>query len=167
MTTETKWIVDVLGEVLAPLPADQRGAILEWVKREIATRAIVQYVYEDGPPILRDADGNETGGPQIWKLGEPSPLDENEIVFCMFYWEEERVVAVYSLKQQEIDGQQATFFFRSLVFKPVHVHGPVHHGALVNELGAFLDDAPDTPPDDEEREPESEPEPARAANGGA
>lgn len=148
---EMQSLVEVLDTILAPL-GKAKKRILDWVEREIETHAIVQYVYELGPPLgtIKNDKGEteEIGGPQIWQLGQPSPVDRSEIVFAMFFWDTTGIVAAFSFKQVEIEGGgTATSFFRSLIFKPIHVHGPVHHDALTNELGAFLDEEGQTDPE--------------------
>lgn len=183
MDEQAKTILAVLGELLEPLGPDRKKLILGWVAREIQTHAIVQYVYEEGPPVTRvyDAQGDrrdesgqpfyEAGGPQIWRIGEPSPLIAQETVFAMFQGEAGPVTA-YSFMPVEVDGRSAVYFFRSVICKPVHVHGPVHHNALVGELGFFLAEEDekipgidiDAEPGDDD-EPESERAPARATNG--
>jgi len=172
---QAKSILQVLGDLLEPLGSERRKLILGWVAREIQTHAIVQYVYEEGPPVSRakdEATGEtyEVGGPQIWRIGAPSPLVEGETVFAMFQGDGVPVTA-YTFMPVDVDGRQAVYFFRSVICKPVHVHGPVHHNALVGELGFFLaaedEKIPgidvDAEPGDEELE--SEREPARATNG--
>ena len=130
-------LIEILDTILAPL-GDARKPVLAWVEREIETHAIVQYVYEEGGPIVGDA-----GGPQLWRLGQPSPIDGDETIFAMFHWESSKAIAVYSFKQVEDGGRTGTLFFRTLLFKPIHVHGPVSGSALPLELAAFLEDEPE------------------------
>lgn len=144
-------MLEVLSALLSPLGEKRRKLIMGWVTREIHAHALVQYVYEEGPPLTKakdEATGEtyDAGGPQIWLIGKPSPLDPSETVFAMFETDGP-AVAVYSFKPVEVDGREATFFFRSIIFKPIHIHGPVHHDALTGELGAFLDDEDDEPAD--------------------
>ena len=164
MEEETKTILDALSELLEPLGKKRKELILGWVAREVQTHAIVQYVYEEGPPMtrVRDESGHdvELGGPQVWRIGEPSPLVPEETVFAMFHTEQGAVTA-YSFKPVEVDGRAAVYFFRSLICKPIHVHGPVHHDALTAELGGFLADDDEL----EEQLAETNPEPAHASNG--
>lgn len=141
-------LLDILGELLAPLGSERRNKIVAWVEQEIKTHAICQYVYEEGPPIIKDESGHDTGGPQVWRIGQPSPLDSTETVFAMFFWDAAKTVAAYTFQNVDVDGKPATFFYRSLILKPVHVHGPVHHDALMPELALFLaDDETDPEPE--------------------
>ncbi|MGH8748818.1 MAG: hypothetical protein ACREU5_06900 [Burkholderiales bacterium] len=126
--------------VLAPLDPASRKRILGWVEKEIASRAIVQYVYDEGGPVVGDV-----GGPCVWQLGQPSPVNATETVFAMFHWESSKAIAVYTFQQVEADGKTGTLYYRTLLFKPIHVHGPVEGTALQAELGAFLDEEPEPP----------------------
>lgn len=139
MEEQAKQAIEVLGELLEPLGAKRKALILKWVRREIQTHALVQYVYEKGPPVMKDDDGKETGGPQIWQLGEASPINPDERIFAMFYLPEDgRTVNVYTFMPIELDGKEACLFFRSVIFEPIHIHGPVHHNALLPEFGIYL-----------------------------
>lgn len=172
MSTEThdvKTMVQVVDLILAGLDEKDRKQILAWVEGEIARRAIVEYCQDEGcPPFTvqaQKADGSpdnyESGGPLVWRLGQPNPLDDEATVFAMFYDWESRMVTAFSFKEAEIEGRAAHSFFRSVICKPVHVHGPVHHYALVNELGEFLSD------DDGAGDPAAPPPAAVRANGNA
>lgn len=152
---DPKSVLEVLGELLAPLGSKRQKLALSWVEHEIQNHAIVNYVEEVGAPIVKDADGNETGGPLVWRIGAPSPLSGDETVFAMFL-DDAGVVTVYSFQYVEIEGKTAAYFYRSLLFRPIHVHGPVHHNALLSELGQFIG----------EDEAEGDPEPVHA-NGNA
>lgn len=146
---DQKHIVEALGELLAPLGDSRKNTILKWVKREIQTAAIVSYVEEAGAPIVRESDGSETGGPLVWRVGEASPINPTETIFAMFL-DDANVVTAFSYADEEIEGKIARYFFHSVLFKPIHVHGPVHHNALVRELGSFIGDElePDEPTDE-------------------
>lgn len=164
---QTEKILEVLGQLLEPLGSKRQKLILGWVEREIQTHAIVQYVYEEGPPVTRmkDEQGHdvELGGPQVWRIGDASPLVPSETIFAMFHLES-GPVSVYTFQPVEVDGRPGTFFFRSLICKPVHIHGPVHHNALTRELGAAMAEDPDEPDylDDDD---DAQREPAHAQNG--
>jgi hypothetical protein len=145
--------VDALGELLDALGKARKAVILGWVRQEMRTRAIVQYAYERGAPLTlardehgqleKDAHGRDVtiGGPNVWQLGQASPLNPAETIFAMFLDPDARSVSVYTftLTPSE-DGAQAVHFFRADLFDLIHVHGPVHHDALVSELGSFLAD---------------------------
>jgi hypothetical protein len=141
---DQKHIVEVLGELLSPLGDSRKNTILKWVKREIQTAAIVTYVEEAGAPIVKESDGTETGGPLLWKVGEPSPINETETVFAMFVDDEGEVTA-FSFSEESVEDKVARYFFRTIIFKPIHVHGPVHANALVREIGNFIGDEPEEP----------------------
>lgn len=164
---DTNTILDVLAQLLEPLGSKRKKLILAWVEREIQTHAIVQYVYEEGPPVtkVKDEHGQdvELGGPQVWRIGEPSPLVPGETIFAMFHLES-GPVSVYTFQPVEVDGRAGTFFFRSLICKPVHIHGPVHHNALTRELGAAMAEDPDEP-DYLDDDADDRREPVHAPNG--
>lgn len=167
---DVKTIVQVLDLILAGLDEKDRKQILGWVEGEIERRAIVEYCQDEGSPPFTVAaqkeDGSpdpyESGGPLVWRLGQPNPLDEDATIFAMFYDWESRMVTAFSYKETSIDGRAAHSFFRSVVCKPVHVHGPVHHFALVNEIGEFMaEDEPGA------GDPTAQPQAGARANGNA
>jgi hypothetical protein len=157
--TDPQNAIDALSSLLAPLGDRRRKKILQWVEQEIATHAMVSYVEEAGAPITT-TNGEETGGPQEWRIGEKSPLNAQETIFAMFI-DDANVVSAYSFQSVEVDGKEAVFFFRALIFKPVHVHGPVHHNALIHELEQFIG------PERGGAEPDEPDEPEARANGNA
>lgn len=169
MTTEAhdvKSLVEMLDLILAGLDETDRKQILTWVGSEIEKRAIVEYCQDEGAPPFqvtaeKQEDSYESGGPLVWRIGQPNPLDQEATIFAMFYDWESRMVTAFSFKEGEIDGRVAHSFFRSVVCKPVHVHGPVHHFALVNEIGEFLGE------DDGAGDPAAAPRAAPRANGNA
>lgn len=142
MEEDAKSILEVLGELLAPLGERRKKRIVGWVEREIQRRPIVQYVEESDDVI--------------WRIGDKSPLNGDETIFAMFV-DDANVISAYSFQEIEVEGQPGTtarYFYRSLIFKPVHVHGPIHHNALVGEFEQFIGDEEIKPdPDDLEDEP--------------
>ena len=148
MSDEFDSALDALSTLLDPLGAPRKNVIMGWVRKEMRTRAIVRYVYERGAPIVAARDengiaipGQTEGGPNVWSIGHKSPLNDAETILAMFLDPESRSVAVYTFTLTEVEGgAQAIHFFRADLFDLIHVHGPVHHDALVSELGSFLTD---------------------------
>lgn len=137
---EISTALESLSTLFEPLGARRKDVLLAWVRKEVATRAIVQYVYERGAPI-QARDGETEGGPNVWQIGQPSPLNDKETIFAMFLDPDSRSVSVYTFTLTEVDGgEQALHFFRADLFDLIHVHGPVHHDAILSELGSFLTD---------------------------
>lgn len=151
-THDVRSLLQVLEMILTPLEKPQRDQILAWVDNEMHTHAIVEYCEDENVPAYTatttkpdgSAEQYDSGGPLVWRLGQANPLDTTAIVFAMFHWDQANIVAAFSYKEGEVDGKPATAFYRSLICKPVHIHGPVDHFALVTEIGEFIgsDDDP-------------------------
>ena len=129
-------ILMTLAGVLEPLGDERRAPLLEWVKEEIETRA-----------IITDCADEE----HLWSLGEPDPLVPDggipRIVFAMLEWHALRAIVVFSFSELEVDGQHAVQFHRNVVWNPKRTTGPLGHEALFRELRGLLDKDPEELPE--------------------
>lgn len=135
MDLELEPVIEVLSQVLSPLPDDKRQQLVAWFAREAALRPIVQYCCDER---------------NSWQLGGPDPMapdEEPRTVFAMV--EVEDHVVVYWFQEMDVSGQVAIQFGRNVVYRPTFVCGPLSHDALFREVQAYLtghdpdDDEPD------------------------
>lgn len=118
-------VLMILREVLAPMGQERVEQVLGWVRNEIQTRPLIAYCW-DGE--LEEA----------WEITKDSPISEGRTVFAMLHWEAQRAVVAYCFKKISVNGQDAVQFFREVIMNPKHITGPVSHGALFDDLRAFL-----------------------------
>jgi hypothetical protein len=130
-------LLEMLATVLRPL-GDKAPLVLRWFEDEVATRPIITHV--------DDGSIDDKGNALAWKLGGPSVLDANSKIFAILQDENSGDVIVYSFTVQKAVGENgeelgAIQFFRELVCDPKHIHGPISHAALFNDLqGIFVGD---------------------------
>lgn len=118
---------NTLRQVFAPFSEDDREEMIAWVKHESDTRPLhTLYENEDGV---------------VWKIGEPSPTNENLIVFAVLFEEEatKPCMHIYSCGMvQREDGATGMLYFKDISFNPKHLHGPIAPKALFLDWGEFM-----------------------------
>lgn len=151
-------IVEVLRKILTPLGEERCNALLALALGEFQRRQIVSYF---------DTGLRSDGSTLFWKLGEPSPLDEDTTVFAIFHVQHEggkseMVVFAYAVTKDEESGEEGYTYFQEVIPDPKNIQGPISGEALFLELCDFLG-VPEAKDPDEPQEPEEAPEPEPAA----
>jgi hypothetical protein len=135
-------ILNGLEQVLAPLDADKRAAILELAEREINERALIATCWDGSFNATKDQDAG-----YMWHVGQASPMDPGKIVFAMLLWEELRAVVAYCVGQRDVEGGVVFDFTRELIFNPKYAGGPMSHEALFRDMMMTLTDDDDEIPE--------------------
>lgn len=131
--------LEALSRVLQPLGAERRDVLLSLVSEYLEDVSPIDYCCAEGE--AGEADRLE------WRLAQPSPLDPTRIVFALFYWPEEKAVAVYSFSAMALEGQEGAIatYHREVIYKPRFSSGPLALEALYNDLEFHLTRDQDEP----------------------
>jgi len=118
-------LVQMMTEILKPLPEAERAKLLGWIGHEVENRPVVAF--------CNDEEG------QVWKLGCPSPLDQTTTVIALLPDYDRKVVGVYAMKSGKTsEGAELVQFFREVIWRPKHMQGPISHRAMFVDLRDWL-----------------------------
>jgi len=117
-------LAETLSQVFAPFEEAQRTQLIAWASEELGTRSVIT--------MLVDKRGSE------WKVGEPSPSNENAVVFAILLDGPLRCADIYCVSFVEADGKQGVVYFKETCWDPQHTWGPLGANALWAEWSAFF-----------------------------
>lgn len=117
-------LADTLARVFAPFDDDERAQLIAWAGEELGTRSVIT--------LMTDKRGAE------WKVGEPSPSNEDAVVFAMLFDNAQRCCDVYCVMFVEQNGKEGVLYFKETCWNPDHTWGPLGKRGLWNEWIAFF-----------------------------
>jgi hypothetical protein len=141
----------LIEQLFEPMPEGKRRLMVEWAKRELATRHVVTRVSKRmWADEYKDAEGKAHPGEWqtvVWEVGQASPQNDNVKIFAMLVDDglggqgPTGKVAVFSFGMEPAageDGATRPVYFKELVYSPDVVYGPLSGEAVYRDFFDFL-----------------------------